>query len=222
MHPEYQALVEMLPAGVAPPTVRPTNYARSTFHFISAAVALTTVALVPSRFVVTLIALAFATYAWSMEIGRRTIPGMNARLMRLYGPVAHPHEHYSVNSATWYTTALVFLALFTTRHASMASLAVLGVADPIAALIGRRWGRHPLRAGRSLEGTLAFFASGSLAAAVALLLAGGLPIRSLVAFSLLAGLAGAAAELATARIDDNLTIPVTVGAVLTVAAAVLG
>jgi len=221
VHPRYQALVEALPAEVAPPTVRPTNYTRSLFHCGSAAVGLAVVALVRSHVALVLIALAFLVYAWSMELGRRHIPRMNAWLMRQYARVSHPHETNQVNSATWYTTALFLLALFSTREATMAALAVLGVADPVAALVGRRWGRHTLRAGRSLEGTLGFFVSGSIVAALALLLAGGLAPGRVVGFSLLAGLVGAVAELFTKRLDDNLTIPVAVGAALTAAGLLL-
>jgi dolichol kinase len=193
---------------------RPANLARSLFHFTSAAVALGSVALLPSRGWLIAIAVAFAMYCWSMEIARRINPAINDRLMRFYGPIAHAHERNHVNSATWYATALVSLALFASKPAMMAALAVLGVADPIAAAVGRRWGRRKLRAGRSLEGTLAFFASGTGAAALALALCGA-HVQALLGFAVLAGLTGALAELVSTRLDDNLTIPVTVGAVVT-------
>jgi len=221
VHPHYEALVAELPADVAAPAVRPTNYARSLFHCGSAAVALVSVAFIPSHLIILLIALTFATYAWSMETGRRLSPRMNAWLMRMYGSVAHPHERYRINSATWYATALVLLALFASRPATMAALAVLGVADPIAALVGRRWGRHALRAGRSLEGTLAFVASGTLVAALVLALAGAFSLPRIALFALLAGVSGAVAELLAKRLDDNLTIPVAVGGVVTAVGALL-
>jgi dolichol kinase len=200
---------------------RPANLARSVFHFSSAAVGLASVALLPSRGWLIAIALSFAAYCWSMEIARRISPAINDRLMRFYGPIAHAHERYRVNSGTWYATALVALALFGTKPAMMAALAVLGVADPVAAMVGRRWGRHRLRAGRSLEGSLAFLAAGSLAAAIALALGGVHHAGVVLAFAPLAGLAGALAELVSTRLDDNLTIPVTVGAVVTAASLLL-
>ncbi len=224
VHPKYEALVDALPRAVksrasVAPSVRPTNYARSLFHCSAAAVGLVSVALIPSHAVILGIALTFAVYAWSMEIGRRFSPRMNDWLMRMYGPVSHPHERYRINSATWYATALVFLALFSARPATMAALAVLGVADPVAALVGRRWGKHALRAGRSLEGTLGFVASGTLVAAGALAWAGGLEASQIARLALLAGVSGALAELVATRLDDNLTIPVAVGSALTAAAA---
>jgi len=219
MQPEYGALLASPAASVAAvvPIHRPTNYARNLMHFTSAAVGCASVASFPSRFTQLAIALSFFTYAWSMEAARRISPRFNARIMHFYARVAHPHEYVRVNSATWFATALVLLAAFATRPGMMAGLAVLGVADPVAALVGRRWGKRMLRAGRSLEGTLAFFASGMLAAVAGLALLGAEPAAKIIALAALAALAGAVAELVSTKLDDNLTIPVTVGAVVTLA-----
>ena len=48
------------------------------------------------------------------------------------------------------------------------ALAVLAVGDPMAALVGRRFGTIKLVNGRSLQGTLAFVAVATAAAALAL------------------------------------------------------
>jgi dolichol kinase len=213
------------PAPVAPatpaPVARPENVARSLFHFASAAVALTAVALLPSRGWLIAIPGAFAFYAWCMELGRRLSPRLNDRLMRFYGVIAHPHERHSVNSATWYGTALVLLALFATVPAMMTAVVVLGVADPVAAFVGRRWGSHTLLAGRSLQGTLAFLVSGTIAAGVVLTIAHAGSPGAICVLAVLSGLAGAIAELFATRLDDNFTIPVAVGAVATLASPLL-
>jgi dolichol kinase len=217
VHPEYEAVLAALPASAAVPNHRPTNYARSLMHFTSAAVGCASVALFPSRYTQLAISLSFFAYAWTMEGTRRMSPRINAHLMRLYGSVAHPHERFRVNSGTWFATALVLLSAFATRPGMMAGLAVLGVADPIAALVGRRWGRHMLRAGRSLEGTLAFFVSGTIAAVVGLAILHVAPATRLVELAALGAFVGAIAELVTKKLDDNLTIPLAVGAAVTLA-----
>lgn len=223
VHPEYEAFVNALGTGVAPaPTVRPTNYSRSAFHLASALVALAAILYLPPGRSLVYIAGAFVTYAWSMEVGRRVSPKLNDLLMRAYGSVAHPHERYRVNSATWYASALILLAAFSSRPAMIAGVVVLGVADPIAASVGRRYGNHKLRAGRSLEGTLAFFVSGSLAAACVLGASGVIAWDHVAVPALLAGCVGALAELGSVRLDDNFTIPVAVGAVGTLLAPYLG
>lgn len=217
VHPEYEALLAALPAGASVPNHRPTNYARSLMHFTSAAVGCASVTLFPSRTTQLAISLSFFAYVWIMEGTRRISPRINAHLMRLYGRVAHPHEHFRVNSGTWFATALVLLSAFASRPGMMAGLAVLGVADPVAALVGRRWGKHTIRAGRSLEGTLAFLVSGTIAAIVGFVILGIGPAGRVVALAAIGALAGAIAELVTKKLDDNLTIPLAVGAAVTLA-----
>ena len=225
VHPEYEAFVAarraMPGADALSGSLRPTNYSRSVFHVAAAATGLAGVFFLPSRGWVLAVSGAFATAAWTMETSRRISPRVNVALMKAFGPVAHPHERYRVNSATWYATALVLLALFASRPGQLAALAVLGIGDPVAALVGRRWGKHPLVVGRSAEGTLAFFVSGTLAALAVLAVdhAGG--GATLLAYAALSALVGAVAELVTRRLDDNLTIPVTVGLVATLAAPLL-
>jgi len=225
VHPEYEAFVAarraMPGADALSGSLRPTNYSRSVFHVGAAATGLAGVAFLPSRGWLLAVAGAFAGAAWTMELSRRISPRVNVALMRFFGPVAHPHERYRVNSATWYATALVILALFASRPGQLAALAVLGIGDPMAALVGRRWGAHALAVGRSVEGTAAFFVSGMLAALAVLAIDHAGAGLTLVAFAALAAFAGALAELATRRLDDNLTIPVTVGLVATLASPLL-
>jgi hypothetical protein len=51
---------------------------------------------------------------------------------------------------------------------------------------------------------------------------GGLSAGQVAGYALLAGVAGALAELLATRVDDNLTIPVAVGGAVSVVAAFLG
>jgi dolichol kinase len=226
VHPEYEALLASFPpeaSGASGSSAngkhhRPTNYARSFMHFVAALVGCTAVEFLPRKGLLA-VSLSFFTYAWSMEAARRVSPAINARLMRFYRGVIHPHEHFRVNSATWFATSLLLLASLASRKGMMAALCVLGVADPFAALIGRRWGRHKIRTGRSLEGTIAFVISGTLTAALGLALLGEAVGNgpSVMTLALWAALTGAVAELVTSKLDDNLTIPVAVGAVVTLA-----
>jgi dolichol kinase len=85
-------------------------------------------------------------------------------------------------------------------------LAVLGLGDPAAAIVGRTFGRHRLADGRSLEGTAAFVVAGS--AAAWLVLTSWHPEVPVAATALAAAGGGAAGELVARRIDDNLVIPI--------------
>ena len=225
LQPTYEQLADSLRAwDVHMPALRPTNYARSAFHLASAGVVILlaeTVVRTPARMLAA--TLFFAILAWTFEITRRRNPTWNEWLMRAFGPTSHPHERYRVSSATWYVTALVALSLTGSTVVAVTAVAVLGVADPFAALIGRRFGRVKLLHGRTLEGTLAFVAAGSLVAFGLLrLLHPAVARGAALALAGAAALAGSVAELVSRRIDDNFSIPVAAGAAAWVAASLLG
>ena len=82
-------------------------------------------------------------------------------------------------------------------------------ADPAAALVGRRFGKHPLVNGRTLEGSGAFFVVAVIAITAVLLtlhpdLTTGWRMPMVVVGT---ALAGTLFELFSFRIDDNLSIP---------------
>jgi dolichol kinase len=224
LQPAYMELAERLQAAsIHVPSLRPTNYARNVFHVTSATVALLLIELVPEPSWLLGIAVAWAAFAWSCELARRTSPRVNELLMKVFSKVAHPHETKRVNSATWYATALVLLAATQSTALCVAGVVVLGVGDPMAALVGRRFGRTKLMHGRSLEGTLAFALSA--AAATFIVLALFHPAMGL-GFALAAGATaavfGAVAELVSLRVDDNFSIPLSAAAGVWLLGALLG
>jgi len=92
-------------------------------------------------------------------------------------------------------------AIFGPRHAA-AAIVVGGLADPAAALIGRRYGRGP---GKSLAGSAACAGAGAAALA-----AWGFALPIAVA----GGLVAAVAERAPWRGADNILVPLAVGGTL--------
>ncbi len=209
VQPAYEALVASLRGMTiaAPAPLRPTNYKRNAFHITCGLTVLTLTETLPSRVWLILPPLGFAIFAWGCEVSRRIWPSVNDKLMRLFGPVAHVHERHRVNSSTWYVTALLILGIIAPRYAAAAGVAVLALADPAAALIGRRFGSIKLHAGRSLQGTLAFFVVGLAASFAVLSLRHPTTPLATLAVAAAASLSGALAELYTDRLDDNFTIP---------------
>lgn len=200
---------------------RPTNVPRTVFHVASGALALVMMRVLPSREWLIAAAAGFAVSAWTCEITRRLSPRVNERLMRVFGPVAHAHEWQDVNSATWYATALFIMSLVVPLPAAELGVVVLAVADPMAGIVGRRFGRYRLASGRSLEGALGFAVTGALAALVWMTVAGAPPGPHL-ALALVAGIVGAAIELLVSRVDDNLAIPLFTSLAVAAAALVVG
>ncbi len=218
--PVYDALAQALRAAARPvPTLRPTNLLRSGVHALSGLFSLAVIQFVPEESLA-LVAAAVAVAAWSLELSRRHVPAVNAMCLAVLGRISHLHEVHRVNSSTWFCTGLLVLALAGSARDASVGVMVLGFADPAAALIGRRFGRHRLASGRSWEGAGAFFVVGSVVAAFTLVaFGGGLLPGTVLLGALAAGLCGAAAELFSGRLDDNFTVPVASGLIV---AALLG
>lgn len=204
--PLYEGLAASLSeTEIHVPSLRPTNYARNAYHVANAALIVLLVELVFTPAMTRTVAVICVVLSSSMEVSRRVDPRINDRLMALFGRVAHPHEAHRINSATWYTLAILILAWCFDHTYGVIGVAVLGLGDPMAALIGRKWGQIKLIGGRSLEGSLAFVAFGFAAAwATTALWHPELGFE----VALVAAVFGAAAELLTLRIDDNLAVPV--------------
>ncbi|MEZ4251204.1 MAG: hypothetical protein R3B99_23570 [Polyangiales bacterium] len=213
LQPRYEALlVALREHAVHAPSLRPTNYVRNVFHVGNALGVVALLVFLPSPWLIPL-ASAFFGLAVFLETSRRVSARWNDVLMKLFGPVAHPYEHYRVNSASWYVGALFVLAWMQRPMVAAVGVGVLGLADPAASIVGRRFGRHKLIHGRTLEGTTTFAIVGALVAA-AVLIGFGTPIVTALVVALVSGVAGALAELLSRRIDDNFSVPV-----LTAAAA---
>jgi dolichol kinase len=200
------------------PSLRPTNYRRSIVHACGGLFGLFLIEFLLTADTMFTVASLFFAYAWSMELIRKRYPKFNDKIMAFYGPIAHPHEHHRINSATWYCSALLILSLTVTPMAAAISLVVLGFADPFAALIGRRWGRTRLIHGRSLEGSIAFFVMAFFAsvAVIGIWHSTG-SIMATAVLGVFAALFGALGELFSGRIDDNFLTPLSTAAGVTIA-----
>jgi dolichol kinase len=222
--PAYEHLAASLqPLDVRLPSLRPSKLPRAFFHVATGATAIAVVQHLVDGIAVPLAGLLAFTAIWSVEIGRRLIPGMNDLCMRLMGSMSHPHERHRVTSSSWYAVAIGLLALPADERLFTVAMAVVGVGDPAAGLIGRRFGRHRLQNGRSVEGSLGFIAV-SVLAVIALLAVyyPALPHGQAALLAIAASIPAALAELFIRRWDDNLTVPVAAAGGYWLAAVALG
>jgi dolichol kinase len=224
VQPQYEALAASLgELDIHVPSLRPTNSFRSVFHLLSGLFVVALIELILPSSWLTPIAGTFAGMAWVFEISRRYSPAWNKALMWAFSAVAHPHEQHRVNSSTWYVTALLLLSLTGELTLCAVAAAVLAVADPSAAAVGRRYGSIKLVNGRSLQGTLTFAVTGTLAAwAVLELFEPVLTGWRAPVLALFAAVPAAIAELYSRRVDDNFSIPMTAAAGLWVGLLLLG
>jgi dolichol kinase len=200
--------------------MRPMNLPRSFFH-VGAGVLIVVASVLFEGPTLLAIAASFAVLGWLLEGTRRLWPGWNSVLMRLFRPVAHSHEAHGVNSATWYATAWALLLLTTPEQAANVGVLALAFGDPVAGIVGRRLGRVKLLEGKTLEGSLAFLCATALVGAVYLLWLGDVAIGAAIATAAFAGLVGAAAEMLSTRVYDNLSVPLLAGWASALALALL-
>jgi dolichol kinase len=222
LQPAYARLAESL-GNQSVPTLRSTNLLRTLVHVLNGFFALSVIQHVLAQPWLTVFIGSIAGLAWTCEITRRRSERVNHLLMRFFGPIAHPHEYHQINSATWYATALLLLALFASPLAASVAVLVLGLADPAASLVGRRWGTIRLRQGRTLEGTLTFLGVAWLAAVAVILQYGpAIAFESVALVAMGAATLAALAEIFTGPVDDNFTIPLAAALGVTVVSLVAG
>jgi len=152
----------------------------------------------------TLALASLAGLALVLEGARKTIPTVQRVVGTLGRAVFRPGEERGISGPT--ALAVGYLAawsLFDARSAA-AAIVVAGLADPAAALVGRRWGRP---GGKSMAGSAACAGT----AAVTLLACGYSPASALIG-----GAVAAVAERAPWRAADNILVPLAVGGALAI------
>lgn len=148
--------------------------------------------------------------ALTVEIARRLSPAIRRRFFRSFGPLLRAHETHRLTGATMLALGFLIADLAFPPHVAGVGMLYAGVGDAASALVGRRWGRLRFPWGKSVQGSVAFFAvalaAGWIAPDVPLLPA------------LVAALAATLFESLPTVIDDNLMLPI-VGALAIWAAA---
>lgn len=121
---------------------------------------------------------------------------------------------FVLSSASYMMAGFFVTALLFPKGVAIASWLILIISDSLAALVGKKIG-VPRNNGKSLEGSIAFFVSSLM---IGLLSYGFAHYHGGFMGLVLACLATTAVEYYSSQIgvDDNLTIPVTFGAVMTI------
>jgi dolichol kinase len=138
--------------------------------------------------------------AAAVEAARRWSPAFAAGFQAHFGPLLRGgEEHRLLTGATTLAVGCTAAAVLVPGHPAVAGILLAGLADPAAALVGRRFGRHRYPGGKTLEGSLAFFAAGAL---VLMALPGPGPAAAMAIAAAVALL-----EAPTLPVDDNLYLP---------------
>ncbi len=148
------------------------------------------------------------------DIARLYHPATGRLYSKYLGFLLRTHERTEhgrkLNGATYVLLSAIICVTFFPKVIVITAFAVLIISDTCAALVGRRFGRHPFF-NKSLEGTAAFFLSALLVVALAPK-AAWLPAE--YAIGAVAVLIGAIVEASPVPLDDNLSIPLSIGTVM--------
>ena len=152
--------------------------------------------------------------AYPETVARRA-PWVNRVLVRA-------EEQVREAAMTPYAIAVLLTILTVPKVAALIAIYALAIADPLAAVVGIRWGRRRIAQNRTLEGSGAFFAATFVIALVVFGWGTGAGAGTTFAASLVIALASAGFEVLPLRIDDNLTIPLFVGFATWIVCALYG
>ncbi len=147
-----------------------------------------------------------------LDIGRHFHPSVGNIFYKIFGFLLRKHEldenQKNLNGATYVLIAALVGVLIFPKVIFITAFSILIISDSMAALIGRKFGRHKFLL-KSLEGTLAFFVSACIVVLFTPKI-GNFPEEYTIGFA--AAFVGAIIENISSRlIDDNLSIPISVG-----------
>ncbi len=147
-----------------------------------------------------------------LDLARYLSPAVGKIFYKIFGFLLRKHEldtrKKNLNGATYVLiSALISIILFP-KILFITAFSILIISDSMAALIGRKFGRHKLFS-KSLEGTLAFFISASIVVFLTPKV-NNLPMEYLI--GIIAAAVGAIVEnVSFGLADDNLAIPISIG-----------
>ena len=127
---------------------------------------------------------------------------------RFFARVMRENEIHQLSGTTYLMLGVSLVVIVFPREVATLAVGMLAFGDPVASIVGVKYGKDKLIGSKSLQGSLAGFAMCSVLAGL-FYYSKGLMLERLVLVSLLSGLIGAIAELIpVGKMDDNFSFPV--------------
>lgn len=188
-------------------TMKDSHYPRKVFHALAGAA-------IPSAYyfailpqvVLTWIVLTIAAAWIGLDVLRLRNASLNEMFTRVLRPLLKRKEAHSLTGSSYLLGGSALALLLYPQVVMMTTLFFIALGDPAAAVVGKRFGRTRFSNGRSLEGSLAMFATCLF---VAHWLGG-----FTWSVSAVGALIAAVTELYSGKIDDNITVPLLSGVAL--------
>lgn len=206
-NPGGDAFEELEPAGPELPSRKNLQFARRFFH-MGTGVTIATLYwfTFTHQQAIHLLGLG-ACLLYVMEQVRINYPEMAGKLLPLSKFFMRAEEQLKESAMVPYVFAVLLTIITFPKPLALIAIYTLAIADPLSAIVGIKFGKRKIVSHKSVEGSLAFFASTFLISfGIFSLTLGGAGLMSLALAFLLALLASAF-EMAPIKLDDNLTIP---------------
>ncbi|KAL0487161.1 CTP-dependent diacylglycerol kinase [Acrasis kona] len=216
-----QSVQELLGVGKKKVAKLLSEFRRKTFHLLGLLVPVIYYASLKRKFLTqwqgVAIVGSIASIMLLVDILRLTVPAFNNLFIKSMGGLMRKKEQERINGSTYYMIGCAAtMALFNPTIA-IVSLLFLDLGDLMAALVGLSFGRIKIYGGKSLEGCIACFLTCCVVGLI-----GFSNVRLSEYITVAGALAATLTELFFDQINDNLTIPLVSGLVMTVAKIRLG
>lgn len=142
------------------------------------------------------------------DVLRLRFPLVSQWGLKLFGHLMRREELKSLTGNSYYILGLIVVTLCFPKPIVLLSLISLAIGDPLAAIVGSRYGRTSITKGKSLEGMLANGLGCALASGLLGVTYFQLSFEHAIFLAVAAGTISALVELIPLPIDDNFTIPV--------------
>ena len=158
---------------------------------------------------------ALSLFAISLDLARYLSPQIGSVFYKIFGFLLRRHEvdekKRNLNGATYVLISALISVLIFPKVIFITAFSMLIIGDTLAALIGRKFGKHKLLF-KSFEGTLAFFVGSSIVVLFTPKV-GNFPEEFIIGF--IGAFVGAIVENVSSHyVDDNLSIPLSIGFVM--------
>lgn len=177
--------------------------ARKSIHVVLSLIVAALVWRLPATTAAVLLAAATGV-ALTVEVARRSSGRFEHAFRSVAAPMLRPAESHRITGATTLALGYTLAVALLPGRPAIAGILLTGVADAVAAVVGRRWGRHRYRGGKSVEGSASFFL---VAATIGWVLGLG-PLEAVGLAAIMTIL-----EAPSLRLDDNLYLPLAGAAV---------
>ena len=185
---------------------------RRLFHFINGTVVASAYAFFFSHQQTIYFLGTLACSAYLLEKLRIAYPEIARRFSKYTNLLLRAEEQFKESSMVPYAMAILLSLITFPKTIALIAVYTLAMADPLAALVGIRFGKRTVVKGKTVEGSAAFFAMTLLVSFFVLYFSvdSSFLFQISIAAFLIATFA-TAFEMIPIRIDDNLTIPLFVG-----------